>query len=142
MRQRVREAALSDRLDDEKQAAEKRLDELSAKVRKLFDSHTGGVIDDHNYEMLMTDIQSEQTALAARLAQIEASLAVKSDTAEQLDRLKEAVLGCYTKVLDIHELTPLILNKLIERIEVGSLEVVNGQKQQKIIIVWRFAGKS
>lgn len=50
-----------DRLDEEKQAAEKRLDELSAKVRKLFDSHTGGVIDDRNYEMLMTDIQSEQT---------------------------------------------------------------------------------
>lgn len=140
VRQRVREAAPLDRLDEEKQAAEKRLDELSAKVRKLFDSHTGGVIDDRNYEMLMTDIQSEQTALAARLAQIEASLAAKSDTAEQLDRLKEAILGCYTKALDIHELTPLILNKLIERIEVGSVNVVDRHKQQELTIVWRFAG--
>ena len=83
-----------------------------------------------------------QAALAARLAQIEAGLVAKSDTAEQLDRLKEAILGCYTKVLDIHELTPLILNKLIERIEVGSLEAVNGHKQQEITIVWRFAGRA
>ena len=93
-------------------------------------------------EITSTGGKFAQAALAARLAQIEAGLAAKSDTAEQLDRLKEAILGCYTKVLDFHELTPLILNKLIERIEVGSLEVVNGQKQQKIIIVWRFAGKS
>lgn len=91
-------------------------------------------------EITSTGGKFAQAALAARLAQIEAGLAAKSDTAEQLDRLKEAILGCYTKVLDIHELTPLILNKLIERIEVGNLEIVDGDKQQKIIIVWRFAG--
>ena len=34
-----------------------------------------------------------------------------------------------------------MFNKLIERIEVGSQEVVGGQKQQEIRIVWRFVGK-
>ncbi len=34
--------------------------ELSGKVRKLFDGHADGVIDDRNYEMLMKDIQAEQ----------------------------------------------------------------------------------
>lgn len=105
-------------------------------VRKLSDGHVAGVIDDRNYEMLMTDIQSERTALAARLAQIEASLAAKSDTTQQLEQLKQAVYEC----LNITELTPLILNKLIERIEVGSVNVVDSHKQQEITIVWRFAG--
>jgi hypothetical protein len=33
------------------------------------------------------------------------------------------------------------MNKLIDRIEVGSQEVVDGQRQQEIRIVWRFAGE-
>ena len=137
VRQRVQETAPSDKLDEEKRKAERRLTELSGKVRKLFDGHADEVIDDRNYEMLMTDIQQEQAALADRLAHIEASLSVGSDTADQLERLKQAVRECF----DMTELTPLILNKLIERIEVGSLEVVEGQKRQEITLVWRFAGE-
>lgn len=135
--QKVQESAPSEQLDEDKRQTEKRLNELSAKVRKLFDDHVADVIDDRNYEMLMTDIQSEQTTLAARLAQIEASLAAKSDTTQQLEQLKQAVQEC----LHITELTPLILNKLIERIEVGSVNVVDSHKQQELTIVWRFAGR-
>ena len=41
----------------------------------------------------------------------------------------------------ILKLTPLILNKPIDKIEIGSQEVVDGQRQQEIRIVWRFAGE-
>ena len=41
----------------------------------------------------------------------------------------------------IPELPPLIFDKLIDRIEIGSQEVVDGQRQQEIRIVWRFAGE-
>lgn len=92
-------------------------------------------------EITSTGGKFAQAALAARLAQIEAGLAAKSDTADQLERLKQAVQECCTKVLDIHELTPLILNKLVERIEVGSVNFVDSHKQQEITIVWRFAGR-
>ena len=37
-----REAAPSDRLEEEKRKAERRLTELSGKVRKLFDGHDDG----------------------------------------------------------------------------------------------------
>lgn len=46
--------------EKEKYTLEKRMAELSGKVRKLFDGHADGVIDDRNYEMLMKDIQAEQ----------------------------------------------------------------------------------
>lgn len=85
----------------------------------------------------MTDIQAEQAALDASLAEIDASLTVKTNAADQLERLKQAVCEC----LNVTELTPLLLNKLIERIEIGSVETVDGQKQQKIVIIWRFAGE-
>jgi hypothetical protein len=57
--------------------------------------------------------------------------------AGQLEKLHEAVRDC----LNIRELTPLVLNKLIDRIETGSQEVMDGQRQQEIRIVWRFAGE-
>ena len=44
----------------ERCSIEKRMAELSGKVRKLFDGHAYGVIDDRNYEMLMKGIQAEQ----------------------------------------------------------------------------------
>ncbi|MGI6745879.1 MAG: DUF4368 domain-containing protein [Acutalibacteraceae bacterium] len=40
----------------------------------------------------------------------------------------------------IEALTPLILNKLIEKIQVGHVEKVDGQMVQEITIVWRIAG--
>ena len=49
--------------------------------------------------------------------------AEKVDYTGQLEKLQEAVKDC----LDVKELTPLVLNKLIDRIEVGSQEVVDGQ---------------
>ena len=38
---------------------------------------------------------------------------------------------------DIDKLTPFMLNKLIERIEIEHVEIVNGQSQQEITIIWR-----
>ena len=38
---------------------------------------------------------------------------------------------------DIDNLTPFMLNKLIECIEIGQAEIVNGQSRQEITIIWR-----
>jgi hypothetical protein len=85
----------------------------------------------------MGEYQAEQASLASKLVEIQSQLAEKADYAGQLERMQNAVRDC----LDIKELTPLVMNKLIDRIEVGSQEVVDGQRQQEIRIVWRFAGE-
>ena len=84
------------------------------------------MLDDRNYAVMMGEYQAEQTALSGKLAAIKAQLAEKEDYAGQLEKLHEAVQDC----LDIRELTPLVLNKLIDRIEIGSQEVVGGQRQR------------
>ena len=58
----------SDFLQKEKYSIEKRMAELTGKVRKLFNSHVNGVIDVRNYEMLMKDIQTEQEFLVQKLS--------------------------------------------------------------------------
>lgn len=42
--------------------------------------------------------------------------------------------------LNIDTSTPLILNKLIEKIQVSHVGKVDSQTVQEITIVWRFAG--
>lgn len=41
--------------------------------------------------------------------------------------------------LNVAELTPLLLNKLINGIEIGCLEMVDGEKQQVVSVDWKFA---
>lgn len=52
----------------------------------------------------------------------------------------EQLRAAISDYLNIDTLTPLILNKLIEKIQVGHVEKVDGQMVQEITIVWRFAG--
>ena len=40
--------------------------------------------------------------------------------------------------LNVEELTLYVLNKLIAKIEIGCLETVDSEKQQKVHIEWRF----
>jgi len=64
----------------ERSSIEKRMAELSGKVRKLFDGHANGVIDDRNYEMLMKDIQAEQEALEQKLSALQTRISEQHNT--------------------------------------------------------------
>ena len=118
----------------EKYSIEKRMAELSGKVRKLFDGHADGIIDDRNYEMLMKDIQAEQEKLEQKLSALQTRISEQHNIELSIEQFRETVREC----LNVTELTPFILNKLISRIEISSLKVESGGKQQEIIILWRF----
>ena len=107
---------------------------MSGKVRKLFDSHANGVIDDRNYEMLMKDIQAEQESLEQKLSALQSKISQQHNAEISLEHFRETVREC----LNVTELTPFILNKLISKIEIGSLEIVNGEKQQVVSVEWKF----
>ena len=109
--------------------------ELSGKVRKLFDSHADGVIDDRNYEMLMKDIQAEQESLERKLSILQSKISQQHNTEISIEQFRETIKMC----LNVEELTLYVLNKLIAKIEIGCLETVEGQKQQEISVEWKIA---
>ena len=119
----------------EKYSIEKRMAELSGKVRKLFDGHADGIIDDRNYEMLMKDIQAEQESLEQKLSALQSKISQQHNAEISLEQFRETVRECF----NVTELTPYILNKLISRIEIGSLETVDGEKQQVVSVDWKYA---
>ena len=108
--------------------------ELSGKVRKLFDGHADGIIDDRNYEMLMKDIQAEQEALEQKLSALQSKISQQHNTAISIEQFRETVKEC----LNVTELTPFILNKLISKIEIGYLKMTDGEKQQVVSVDWKY----
>lgn len=108
--------------------------ELSGKVRMLFDGHAKGVIDDRNYEMLMKDIQAEQEALEQKLSALQTRISEQHNTEISVEQFRETVREC----LNVTELTPFVLNKLISKIEIGCLEMTDGEKQQVVSVEWKF----
>lgn len=119
----------------EKYSIEKRMAELFGKVRTLFDGHADGVIDDRNYEMLMKDIQAEQEELEQKLSALQTRISEQHNTEISVEQFRETVSEC----LNLTELTPFVLNKLISKIKIGCLEIVDGEKQQVVSVEWKYA---
>lgn len=110
---------------------------LSRLLRKLFEDNATGLLSDGNYADMLKVYQDEQADIIDKLKNIHAELGKADDYRSNAEMLREAI----REYLDIEELTPFILNKLVEKIEVGHKEIVNEQPQQDVTIVWRFAGE-
>ena len=102
----------------------------------MFEDHAVGLIADENYVAFTNRYQSEQTEIQGKIAVLDTKLEQQIDYQAAVEQLRAAI----SDYLNIDTLTPLILNKLIEKIQVGHVEKIDGQMVQEITIVWRFAG--
>ena len=50
-----------------------------------------------------------------------------------IEQFRDTVRNC----LIVTELTPFILNKSTSKIEIGCLEMVDGEKQQMVSVEWK-----
>lgn len=82
----------------------------------------------------MKDIQAEQESLEQKLSALQSKISQQHNTEISIEQFKETVREC----LNVTELTPYILNKLISKIEIVCLETIDGEKQQMVSVEWRF----
>ena len=82
----------------------------------------------------MKDIQAEQESLEQKLSALQSKISQQHNTEISIEQFKETVREC----LNVTELTPYILNKLISKIEIGCLETIDCEKQQMVSVEWRF----
>jgi hypothetical protein len=83
-------------------------------------------LGDENYTLFSGEYQSEQAEILQKLSVNDSKLGAQNDYQTNTEKLREFIRD----YLHINKLTPFILNKLIERIEVGHTEMVIGQHQQ------------
>ena len=127
-----------DKLKTEQAKINKRQTVLKRIIKKLYEDFATELLDAENYHAMLTEYTKEQKELTTRYEAIEAELNSKSNEEEKVQKLKE-VLDEY---LHVETLTTDMLNQLIERIEIGHIQKVDGCRQQEITIVYRFIGTS
>jgi site-specific DNA recombinase len=103
---------------------------------KLFEDNTAVLLSDENYVAFTNRYQSEQAEIQEKIEVLDAKLEQQTDYQANAEHLRQII----SDYLSIDTLTPFNLNKLIEKIQVGHAETVNGETVHEITIVWRFAG--
>jgi hypothetical protein len=93
-------------------------------------------VNDENYAVMFKVYQDEQAEVMEKFRNIQTELAKEDDYRVNAEKLREVI----REYLNIQELTPFILNKLVERIDVRHTEIVDGQPQQEVVIVWKLIG--
>ena len=126
----------------ELEAIEKRIRELSAIFKRLYEDSVAGRISDERFEELSADYDQEQSTLRERAVTLQAEIGRVRDAALNAERF----LAIVRKHTSFEELTPTLLREFIEKIIVYEAEPIDGKRhgklrRQEIEIYYSFVGK-
>ena len=114
----------------------RRLEELERLMDKLYEDNTFGRLSDDVYERRVSKYEKEQKELAITVSEAQAVL----DKAEQKSLDLRLLLRTFREMTDIKELTPTLVNSLIERIEVHNNDKSSGHCYVKVDIYFTGVG--
>ncbi len=113
-----------------------RTKEVAVMYEKLFEKHINGIVNEESFMQLSQKYETERDELKVKIRQYQEELS----EIENLRTSKEQFTFAVRKFMQMETLTPALLNELIEKIEVHSIEGKGKNKTQKIIIHYRFVG--
>ena len=121
---------------------QKREGEVDQIIERLYEDRITGRLDEKQFDKMFNKYQTEQKDITARLESLTRSAVLREkQTAEEAYRLSYLLLE---EVTEVKTLTPKLLKKLVDRIEVcqGSFDCgKRGPKHQTIRIYYRFVGR-
>ena len=122
----------------ELEAAEKRISELSAIFKRLYEDSVTGRISDERFTELSADYEAEQKELKERAAAIRAELSKAQEATVNAEKFMNVV----RKYTSFEELTPTLLREFVEKIVVHECSYdENGTRRHDIDIYYSFVGK-
>ena len=122
----------------EYEAAEKRITELSAIFKRLYEDSVSGRITDERFMELSADYEAEQQRLKERMAEIQSELAKAQEATVNAEKFMNIV----RRHTSFEELTPTLLREFIEKIVVHECTYdENNNRRQNIDIYYSFVGK-
>ncbi len=126
----------------ELEAAEKRIAELSAIFKRLYEDSVTGRISDERFTELSADYEAEQKELKERAARLREELSKAQEATANAEKFMNAVRRHTT----IEELTPTLLREFVEKIVVHESVALDGKRRgklrrQEIEIYYSFVGK-
>lgn len=122
----------------ELEAAEKRITELSAIFKRLYEDSVAGRITDERFMELSADYEAEQKQLKDRAAELEAELSKAQEATANADRF----LNIIHRYMGFEELTHTLLREFVEKIVIHECYCDdNGIRRQDVDIYYNFVGK-
>ena len=113
-----------------------RTKEIAVMYEKLFEKHINGIVNEESFMQLSQKYEAERDELKMKIRQYQEELS----EIENLRTSKEQFTLAVRKFMKMETLTPALLNELIEKIEVHSIEGKGKNKTQRIVIHYRFIG--
>ena len=120
----------------ELEKAKNRIIEIDNLFRHIYEDNVSGKISDDRFRNLSFNYDKEQKELKIKIEQ----LAKDIDNTEKKETDLTQFISNVKKYTEITELTPEILNELIEKILIHQSKKVNGKKIQEIDIYYRGVG--
>ena len=126
----------------ELETAEKRISELSAIFKRLYEDSVTGRISDERFTELSADYEAEQKELKERAAVLQGELSRTLEATANAEKFMKVV----RKYTSFEELTPTLLREFVEKIVIHESESLDGKRRgklrrQEIEIYYSFVGK-
>ena len=126
----------------ELETAQKRISELSAIFKRLYEDSVTGRISDERFSELSADYEAEQKELKERAAGLQEELSKAKEATENAEKFMKVVRG-HTS---FEELTPTLLREFVEKIVIHESVALDGKRRgklrrQEIEIYYSFVGK-
>ena len=126
----------------ELETAQKRISELSAIFKRLYEDSVTGRISDERFSELSADYEAEQKELKERAAGLQEELSKAQEATENAEKFMKVV----RKHTSFEELTPTLLREFVEKIVIHESVTLDGKRRgklrrQEIEIYYSFVGK-
>ena len=122
----------------ELETAEKRISELSAIFKRLYEDSVSGKISDERFMELSADYEAEQKQLKERSAELQAEISKAQEATVNAGKFMNVV----RKYTSFEELTPTLLREFVEKIVVHECSYDEHKtRRQDIDIYYSFVGK-
>lgn len=124
------------RLEQAVEQGIKRIAEIDRLIEKVFEQNAIGILSDERFSKMLQSYEKEQKALTQEVADSGQTLEEAKQKATDLRLL----LRTLREMTEINELTPTLVNSLIERIEVHNNDKSSGHCYVKVDIYFTAVG--
>ena len=116
--------------------AKNRIAEIDAIINQLYEDKVSGGLSPERFSRMLAQYEDEQEGLRAKSVQLQTQITADREASDNAKQFIKVV----RKFTEMQELTPEIVSTLIERVEVGQAQEVDGVKKQEIRIIYNFIG--
>ena len=124
-------------LKKEQDALARRNQEIDEMFMSLYADKAKRILTEQRFLRMTETLEQEQTDNKARMQAITDELRIANSADSDVRRF----IGEIQEYASITELDEAILNRLIDKIIISAVEVVDGEKVQKVRIVYNFVGE-